>query len=376
MNASFSSVPPQGYHFLPVSPCRAIDTRTINATGIPGNTSRDVTFGGCGMPAGAVAVALNVTVAPRGTLSYLTIWPAGQAQPTVSTLNSVDGRIKANAAIVGTGTNSAVSVFVTQTADVIVDVNGYFVPLGTPNALAFYQRAPCRVVDTRDTGGLIGASETRRIAGGGCLPAQAGAYSLNVTAVPQSALGFLTMWPDGTTQPLVSTLNALTGTVTANAAVLQAGTAGAINAYVTNPSHLAVDLNGYFAPPGGVGAMSFYPIRPCRISDTRDPIGPFGGPRIEGQQTRDYTIPSSACSIPATATAYVLNATVVPPASFGFLTLYPGGQALPLVSTLNAVDGSLTSNAAIVAAGPAGVVRAYASNPAHLILDISGYFAP
>ena len=56
-----------------------------------------------GIPSAAVAYSLNVTVVPAGPLGYLTVWPAGQSQPTVSTLNSLDGRVKANAAIVAGG---------------------------------------------------------------------------------------------------------------------------------------------------------------------------------------------------------------------------------------------------------------------------------
>jgi hypothetical protein len=71
----------------------------------------------------------------------------------------------------------------------------------------------------------------------------------------------------------------------------------------------------------------------------------------------------------------VFNATVVPPGSLGFLTLWPQGTARPLVSTLNAIDGSITSNLAIVPTNN-GQISSFPSNPAQLILDISGYFAP
>jgi hypothetical protein len=292
-------------------------------------------------------------------------------------MNSLDGRIKANAAIVGLGTGQAVSIYVTDAAHVILDVNGYFVPAGTPGALAFYPVAPCRVVDTRSpgAGGIIARNSTRRISGG-CLPTNAQAYSLNVTTVPSGPLGFLTLFPDGTSQPLASTLNNLTGTVVANAAILRAGTAGAFNAFVTDDTHLIVDLNGYFAPPGQPGALAFYPMQPCRIFDTRNPNGAFGGPAMARDTTRNFTVPSSACAVPGTAQAYVTNATVVPPAVFGFLTLFPGGQARPTVSTLNAIDGALHSNAAIVPAGTGGVISVYTSDATHLLLDISGYFAP
>jgi hypothetical protein len=374
--------PSTGSYFVPIAPCRAADTRSAGSGAIAGSTSRDFSFGACAIPANAVAVALNVTLVPNGSLGYLSIWPAGQPQPVVSTMNSLDGRIKANAAIVGVGSNQAVSIFVTNTAHVILDVNGYFVPSNTPGSLAFYPVTPCRVVDTRiaGAGGIVPALATRRIdasTGGNCLPASAHAYSLNVTTVPTGPLGFLTLWPDdGSARPLVSTLNNLTGTVVANAAILRAGNAGAFNAFVTDASHLIVDLNGYFAPPGQPGALAFYPVQPCRIFDTRTASGAFGGPTMAADQTRNFAVPSSTCNVPGTAQAYVTNATVVPPAPFGFLTMFPAGQPRPTVSTLNAIDGALTSNAAIVPAGTGGAISVYTSSATHLLLDISGYFAP
>jgi hypothetical protein len=86
-----------------------------------------VPSGNCGIPGTARAYSLNVTVVPSGPLAYLTIWPTGQQIPNVSTLNSLSGAIVANAAIVPAGTSGAISVFVTNNTDVIIDINGYFV---------------------------------------------------------------------------------------------------------------------------------------------------------------------------------------------------------------------------------------------------------
>lgn len=74
---------------------------------------------------------------PNAALGYLTLWPSGATQPNVSTLNS-DGRYKANAAIVLAGANGGVSVFVSDASNVVLDIDGYFVPAGTSSALAFY----------------------------------------------------------------------------------------------------------------------------------------------------------------------------------------------------------------------------------------------
>ena len=64
-------------------------------------------------------------------------------------MNSLDGRIKANAAIVPAGANGSVSVFASDTANVVLDIDGYFAPAGD-STLAFYPLTPCRLVDTRN----------------------------------------------------------------------------------------------------------------------------------------------------------------------------------------------------------------------------------
>jgi hypothetical protein len=369
-------------NFVPVTPCRVADTRgAAGPFGAPtptGGSTRSFTLpnSACGIPSTATAYSLNVTVVPPGSLSWLTIWPTGQQEPVVSTLNSPDGRIKANAAIVPAGTGGAISVFVTDPTDVILDINGYFVPT-TPTALDFYPVTPCRLVDTRSSPGplagpTMSAGQTRSfplLASSCNVPSTAQAYSLNFTVVPQGPLAWLTVWPAGEVEPVVSTLNAPTGTVTANAAIVPAGSGGSIDAFVTNNTDLIIDINGYFAPPG-TGGLSFYALTPCRVLDTRQSGNgqPFSG-------ALDVNVTGSACSPPSAAQAYVLNTTVVPSGGLSYLTLWPQGTTQPVVSTLNATDGAITSNMAIVPTNN-GSISSYATNPTHLILDISGYFGP
>jgi len=384
-----------GLLFVPVTPCRVMDTRlgsgksgAFGAPSIGGGSSRDVPIpqSTCGIPPTAQAYSLNVTVVPPGPLTYLTMWPSGQAQPLVSTLNSFDGRVVANAALVPAGSSGAVSVFVSDASDVILDINGYFVPPGGAG-LAFYPVTPCRIADTRGSGltGVFGtpamdASSTRTfpIPTSSCnIPAGAQAYSLNVTVVPHGPLGYLTTWPAGQAQPFVSTLNSFDGSVVANAAIVPAGSGGGIAVFVTDATEVILDLNGYFAAPGGLGALSFYPVNPCRVVDTRPnqgTSGAFGPPAMVGDAARSFPVPTSACGIPAGAQAYAMNATVVPPAPLIYLTAWPAGLPQPTVSTLNSFQGKVVANAAIVPGG-GGAISVYVSDPTELILDINGYFA-
>jgi hypothetical protein len=336
----------------------------------------------CGIPAAALAYSLNVTVVPQGPLSYLTLWPTGQTQPFVSTLNSFGGAVVANAAIVPAGANGAVSVFVTNDTDVILDIDGYF--SSAPGGVAFYATTPCRVADTRNPNGSLGgpamsAGQTRNfpVLSSSCpLLSTAGAYSMNVTVVPDGPLAYLTTWPAGQAQPLVSTLNSFSGKVVANAAIVPAGVGGALSVFVTNMTNVILDTNGYFAAPGSFGALSFYSVTPCRVADTRNANGPFGGPSLVAGGTRSFTIPAGACSIPSTAQAYSLNVTVVPQGPLSYLTAWPAGTSQPLVSTLNSFDGSIVANAAIVPAGASGAISVFVTNSTDVILDINGYFTP
>jgi hypothetical protein len=153
-----------------------------------------------------------------------------------------------------------VDVFASNNTDLIIDENGYFGPPGGLNGLHFYPVSPCRIADTRASGGFTGAFGPPSMTGGQTrsfpvpsstcgIPSTAQAYSLNMTVLPSSEpFNYLTTWPTGQPQPLVSTLNSYDGSIAANAALVPAGTGGAINVYVSNNTDLLIDIDGYFAP--------------------------------------------------------------------------------------------------------------------------------
>jgi hypothetical protein len=350
-----------------------------------GNTSRSFPFPNspdCSIPANALAYSVNVTVVPRQPLGYLTIWPSGRTQPGVSTMNSTDARVKANAAIVPAGNNGAVSVYVTDTTDVILDIDGYFTLAGQ-STYEFYPLTPCRVIDTRGAVGHLGGPFlTGRVPRGfpvresSCIPSNVSisAYSFNFTVVPHTVgqpLGYLTVWPLGGQQPVVSTLNNPTATVVANAAIVPAGDSGGISVFAYDDTDMIADINGYFGP-AGQGGLSLYPVLPCRVIDTR---GVGNGNPFSGLLNPPVNVVGSSCAPSSSARAFVLNATVVPSGVMGYLTLWPDPQMQPTASTLNAYDGFITSNMAIVP-NVNGKIDAYADGLTQLILDISGYFAP
>jgi hypothetical protein len=135
----------------------------------------------------------------------------------------------------------------------------------------------------------------------------------------------------------------------------------------TDNTDVVIDINGYFAVPGS--GLSLYLSSACRLLDTRTA---GAGQAFSG--TLPVRVIGSDCSLPATAQAAVLNATVVPSGAFPYLTLWPDGQPQPLVSTLNAYDGAVTSNMAISTA-LIGYINAFGATPTQLILDLASYFA-
>jgi hypothetical protein len=382
--------------FYPLPPCRIADTRTsqpfTGAFGPPSlaaytDRTFPILYSVCSIPPTAQAYSLNFTVVPDGPLGFLSAWPAGQSYPGVSTLNSTDGSVIANAAIVPAGTSGGITVVAGDPTDLVIDINGYFAP-ASGSSLEFFPLTPCRIADTRTTQPFTGAFGPPSLSGyvtrdfpiatSPCLTGSEQAYSLNMTVVPPAPMGFLSVWPVGQSYPGVSTLNSPDGTVIANAAIVPAGTNGDIDVVVGNPTDLIIDINGKFAVPEA-GGLQFYAVTPCRVADTRasQPFtGAFGPPSLAAYTGRNFPIQSSPCGISATAQAYALNMTVVPQGPLGFLSAWPAGQPYPTVSTLNSPDGDVIANAAIVPAGTDGEITVVTGNPTDLIIDIVGYFAP
>jgi hypothetical protein len=122
--------------------------------------------------------------------------------------------------------------------------------------------------------------------------------------------------------------------------------------------------------------MGFYTLEPCRLVDTRDTVGTYGGPALAAGAPRVFPL-AGRCGIPAGARALSVNLTVTQPTAAGNLRLYPAGLPVPLVSSLNYRPGETRANNAIVAVNGLGELAVYCAQvtgTAHLVLDVNGYF--
>jgi hypothetical protein len=120
-----------------------------------------------------------------------------------------------------------------------------------------------------------------------------------------------------------------------------------------------------------------YLVTPCRLIDTRNANGPWGGPILAPGSVRTVTA-AGQCGIPTGTNSIAINLTEVNPTASGFLTAYPGtGAAPPLTSTLNySTNRQALANNAIVRLSSDGKISIYlnSSGPVHFIIDVNGYF--
>jgi len=123
-------------------------------------------------------------------------------------------------------------------------------------------------------------------------------------------------------------------------------------------------------------ATSFHTVTPCRVVDTRSAAGPYGGPALAANGTRDFRLPGR-CGVPASARAVSVNVTATQAAAAGDLRIYPAGATLPPTSVINFRTGQTRANNAVVslsATGDVSVLFEAAAGGVHFILDVNGYF--
>ena len=236
---SFGASGDDGFH--PVTPSRLLDTRdgsgSVPLQGRPGvaATLTLAVRGRSGVPAGATAVALNLTATDATAGGFITAYPCG-TRPVVSNLNFVPDRTVANMVIVPVAADGSVCLYTIGDSEIVADVIGWFGAGGS----GYLAETPHRLLDSRNGTGPVpsGGSVTVPITGSGAL--------LNITAVNGETSGFVTAYPCGTSRPLASNVNHGAGDVVANLAAVGNGQGGAC-IFAQRRVDLVVDAAGTFA---------------------------------------------------------------------------------------------------------------------------------
>ena len=313
--------------------------------------------------------------------AYRAIWaavaPCGSASftPSSGTLGSSAGSGSVGVTVSGTCGWSASSnaSWLTITSG----GSGYF------NGTVGYGFTANNSVNSR-TGSITVADQAFTLTQSGATPS----YSLGSTSASAAAsggTGTVSVIASPADAPWTASSNASWITVTSGASGAGNGTVGysvASNPNTTQRIGTLTIAGQTFtvtqAALGTTSGLAFFPLTPCRVADTRGngKTGAFGPPAMPAGSTRSFPITTSSCAVPASAQAYSLNVTVVPPAPLTYLSIWPTGQAQPVVSTLNSFDGTVVANAAIVPAGASGAISVFVSDSTDVIIDINGYFAP
>lgn len=395
---------PNSLMFYPLSaPVRLLDTRAgqsgCTTPGMPvtgGTSLTQIARNFCGIPAAAKAVIGNVTVVLPTANGFLTIYPSDAAtQPTAANTNFIAGDVLNNVFTVKLGdADGAFNIFASSTAQIVVDITGYYAP-PTASGLYFHPLPqPLRLLETRVgqsgcftpgatlPGNVDSIQQGTTTCNGITIPAAARALVGNATAVLPAANGFLTLYPaDAASRPLAASGNYRSGINLNSPFTVGLSASGQFKIYTVATTDLVIDVLGYFSADAsdvnGTGLL-FTPMTPQRLLDTRagqpgcfTPGSALAGGTESLQQARNV------CSIGSTAQAIVGNVTTVLPASNGFLTFWPSNAASrPLVATSNFQSGRNFNRYFTVGLGTDGAFKMYASTTTNLVIDVSGYFAP
>lgn len=251
---------PAGSPLHELTPLRVLDTRSAPRTpglalGRPldGTTIR-IPLAGHALPAEARAVAAVVTLTNATQQTFATAAPCGSLSGT-STVNTLPGLDRGAPAMVGLDAGGDLCVFVDRSADVIVDITGWYgddspttgVALVVPGS-PLRELEARRLADSREgTGGWstrFASGEVRSLRLLDAVAVGATAVELEVIAVDATSAGFLTAYPCGTTPPTTSVVNFRAGATSAESSLVTVGlgAGGEVCLASFGSTHVVVDL--------------------------------------------------------------------------------------------------------------------------------------
>lgn len=392
-SVSFNYLPKDGY--VPIPPQRIFDTRANSGYQGSGQT---LSSGGSdsmsipNLPTNVNAVVLNITVTDTAASSYLTVTPLGLTNSVAtSNINWSQGETIATLSTVAIngGSGKLLLTNANGSADVIVDLEGYYVPSGLTSLYQPWKQngtySPQRIVDTRcypnnpalysqDDCHMLGPNQSltfSAIDNG----ASASALILNVTVTNTTANGgYLTLYPSGTARPIASNINWYAGETVANRVIVQGSSITVYNAlgYV----NVIIDAVGFFNQLNG---SYFVPLAPFRYCDTRSPLtysNPCEGKTLNANSTLSVSASNLASIVSFNVSGVVGTVTATNTTSWSYLVLYPNGS-VPVVSNLNwSTAGTTIANAFMeYLSSNSDSLNIYnSSGSSDVIIDIDGVF--
>jgi PKD repeat protein len=171
--------------------------------------------------------------------------------------------------------------------------------------------------------------------------------------------GYLWSFGDGTTSSLKSPAHAFASAGTYTVSLIASNAAGPSTAYTKSVT-----------VTGGT-SLAFYSLPPCRLVDTRNANGAYGGPSLSSNVPRFFSF-SNRCGVPSTAVALAVNATATRPTRAGYVSFAAGTSSVSFrAGQTRAANTVIALGSNATATATAGLT---AAGTVDLVLDVSGYF--
>jgi hypothetical protein len=381
--SGIQSVP--GSRYFPfAAPNRIVDTRTglgVRQGLLSAGTALAVPVATTGVnpvPADATSVVLSLsgTGAQGGT--YLSVYSKVFGGNSTLNLNSKDANATVTAIVKLNSDHGFLLRNAAAPTHALITVLGYF---GAPTAsggLGYVALPSKRLLDTRTP---IGTPTVAKLtpnqsvtvdAGPGGVPADATVAVVNMTALNQTAGGYLTAYPSAS--PAVASVDYRQYSRSNLVAVPLVNRKFVVqNRYAS--THAMIDIVGYFSPNASARFVTL--PNPRRIADTRTGNGGRYGP-----MTANATITLDAgglYGVPYNVTGLWIGLTAIA-AGNGYLSIYPRGAAAPHASNLDFTTGRVVPNAGIAtlsartASTPPGFSTVNRFGTSNVLSDAYGYF--
>jgi hypothetical protein len=223
-------------------------------------------------------------------------------------------------------------------------------------------------INSRVTRLLSRVPKRIKVAGVAGLPADITAISANFTVTEPTSGTFLTVYNCATVMPTASTLNFGFYETVANAGIFPLSSAGEICVYSPANTELIIDISGHFRPSV---ASTYNALTPVPLVNTLTRLG--AASRLAAGSTLSVNVVNANVGVPSNATAVALNISGVTADATGFITAFPCGITMPVVSNVNPLKGMTKSNFAIVPLSPSGELCLYTRTALDLKVDVLGY---
>ncbi|HST46426.1 S8 family serine peptidase [Jatrophihabitans sp.] len=375
---------PGSQYFPFANPTRIVDTRTglgVRKGLMGAGTALAVPVASTGtnaVPAGAtsVVISLSGTGAQGGT--YLSVYSKVFGGNSTLNLNSKDANATVTALVKLNSSHGFMLRNAAAPTHALITVLGYFGAPSATGGLGYVALPSKRLLDTRVPTGIAKVAKLTPNqavtvdAGPGGVPADATVAVVNMTALNQTAGGYLTAYPNAS--PAVASVDYRQYSRSNLVAVPLVNRKFVVQNRFAYTDAM-IDIVGYFSPSATARFVTL--ANPRRIADTRTGNGGHYGTMTANAS---FSLDAGGLyGVPYTVSGLWVGLTAIA-AGNGYLSIYPRGSAAPHASNMDFTTGRVVPNAAIatLSAGtstlPPGFSTIDRFGSSQILEDAYGYF--